>query len=752
MTGQDDRSRPPSTAARPAVPLALAALSGVALAAACPLRAAAGAGALALALGAALVAALAAIAARPRPGRPADERGPAPARALALLLLAVALIGAARRLDARAELEAQATRLPPLPPHGARVMLKGRVLGRVARLPGGRALVPLEVESLVLENAWQLPGGFQVLARIPPGERRRAGDLLPGRRLEVEGRLATPAAAPLSPSGGEGGLLEREGLAAVLDATSVWRLESGVTSWPGALAARLARRVGQAIAQAELDAGSESVLRALLLGDRSRLAPDVRRAFVATGTIHLLVVAGLHVALLAGLLARWARAWPLPDLVRRAFVIALVVAYVALVGPRPGALRAGLGAILVVAGGASGRAGDAWNRLALAAILLLAWDPAGVGDAGFQLSFGTVAGILALGGLLADRRADDRATRARAPGAPGRAGWARRGARVLRSELASAAAAFVAHAPLAVAWFGQLSPVGILANVLALPLAALTLAPGALGAVLGAIDPSLGRPWFRLAGVAAGALVALVRRLASVPGASVSVAPPSPLATALSLGLVTLGLSLAARRTRARHGQLVVALGVLVWLAALMPGARPVEPGADGADELPAGREAPSVRLLVRPEAGGIVVELAVGESRPVPLDGAETSGDLPPDVRVERLGRASGAFEALRVEASGRAALVLGDLGGRDLAQLLALEPEGRLRASVLVASPRPSRALESLALRTRPLVLLVPVSRAASAVARRLTEAGLSPLELARVGPVEIELGESVSVRALR
>src|SRR5581483_10740702 len=102
--------------------------------------------------------------------------------------------------------------------------------------------------------------------------------------------------------------------------------------------------------------------------------------------------------------------------------------------PHPGVLRATIAGVLIALAHGHGRGGDSWNRLGVALVAVLAWDPSCVEEAGFQLTFGTVAGILALAPPL----------RARLGGGRGSLGRRARGA------LATSLAAFLAHAPLAV--------------------------------------------------------------------------------------------------------------------------------------------------------------------------------------------------------------------------------------------------------------------------------------------------------------
>ena len=99
------------------------------------------------------------------------------------------------------------------------------------------------------------------------------------------------------------------------------------------------------------------------------------RSFL-TGTVHLLVVSGLNVAILAtGLYALTWIGW-LPRRVALALIIAVVVAYTLVAGGEPPVLRAAVLVVLVCVGAWTGRRGAAFNSLAAAAVIVLAINPA----------------------------------------------------------------------------------------------------------------------------------------------------------------------------------------------------------------------------------------------------------------------------------------------------------------------------------------------------------------------------------------
>jgi ComEC/Rec2-related protein len=562
-------------------------------------------------------------------------------RSIGLLLAAVFLLGLARRLDARAS-------EPVIVEEDAPALLKGHVLEEPVPRPGGAVELVFEVEEgWTGDGAWggwedahgpadPAPPGLRVHARFTREARKRAGDLLPGRRLELAGTLRAPRAPRVTSDFDPRDELVREGAAAFLDVHESWRLDGRALGVAG-LVARAGRRARAAIRAARLERDEEAVLRAVVLGDRGGFAPETLKAFRKTAMVHAITVSGLHVAVLAWLLALLARVLPLK---LRGLAVALGLAlYLGLAGPHPGVLRAAIaGALLAVAQG-WGRGGDAWNRLGVALLAVLAWDPLSVEESGFQLTFGTVAGLLALGPVFREALGGGR----------------------LRRALATSLAAFCAHAPLLVARFGQVAPVAIVANLPALPLTMATLVLGLSGTALGMLSPALGAPVLVAAGFFARLLLALVALAAELP--PLALHRPSPLTTAVAVGLAVIGFALRRR--------LLLGAGLLLLAAAVLP--------SRGAVDEPSR------------------VHFLPGETR---IDGP-----------FEEL-----AADVYRVESAGESVLILDDPGGRDLARVLATVPEGKLRASVLVARGHPSVALARLVERTRPLVLLAsrPIARA--------------------------------------
>jgi competence protein ComEC len=250
------------------------------------------------------------------------------------------------------------------------------------------------------------------------------------------------------------------------------------------------------------------LLAGMALGDTTLLPADLERDFRAAGLTHLMAVSGanLAVVLAAGLwLAGVAGAG------RRALAgagVVLVVLLVVVTRWEPSVLRAGVMAVLVLSGVATGRGPGGRRALCLAVVVLLLADPSLAGALGFQLSVAATAGVLWLGPVTA------RALPAPIP---------ERARRAVGMTLGAQATAVPA---LALA-LGPVSPAGLPANLLGLPLAG---GPMLLGVVAAATAPVA--PWAatlacRLADPFLAALIAVARWAAALPGGSITLTGPA---------------------------------------------------------------------------------------------------------------------------------------------------------------------------------------------------------------------------------
>jgi competence protein ComEC len=209
--------------------------------------------------------------------------------------------------------------------------------------------------------------------------------------------------------------------------------------------------------------------------------------------------------------------------------IVLVACLVVLTRWEPSVLRAGVMAVLVLLGVATGRGPGGRRALSLAVLLLLLADPGLAGALGFQLSVAATAGVLWAG---------PRATRALPRWVPDRA----------RTAAGVTLGAQAAALPALALALGRLSPASLPANLLGLPLAAGPMLLGVGAAVTAPVAPWLSAVACRLADPFLVGLVAVARWAAGLPGASLTLS--GPLRAAPAAALLAVLAAAAARRRR----------------------------------------------------------------------------------------------------------------------------------------------------------------------------------------------------------
>ncbi len=139
---------------------------------------------------------------------------------------------------------------------------------------------------------------------------------------------------------------------------------------------------------------SGPIAQALLLGTRSELPDETLESFMETGTIHLLVVSGLHVGLLAA--ATWMLLSSLQVSQKWSLLVTamLIIPYAAIVGGGPPVVRASVLVLMTLLGIAGARRASAINLIAASALVVLAINPSELFRGGTQLSFLGVAVVV----------------------------------------------------------------------------------------------------------------------------------------------------------------------------------------------------------------------------------------------------------------------------------------------------------------------------------------------------------------------
>ncbi len=396
-------------------------------------------------------------------------------------------------------------------------------IGGGTLVSGGDLCRTSSLRAFVRPGVATLAAGSPVVVR---GVWRTMGSAAFPRRPEAYGWLGSATIEPVGPSE----VLERPRV-----------LETTLAEWRGRLAQRL---------DARLTPRARDIGKALLLADRSTLAPDVRDTFVGAGIVHLLAISGLHVGFVGASIG-WLLGLRIRGPRRLAYAAVLVSGYVLLIGAPPSAVRAALVFSGYAFAACRGRPARLSDLAALAGMLALLADPLLITDPGFQLSFAGFAGVV-LGGRV-------RWPALRRP----------RHVRGLLRGLVVSTGAFLATAPIAAVHFDRLVIASIPASVVAGAVVGLTLPALVLALILPA------PVWWVFAGAAdalIGLLIWIAALFASLP-LSWSGPGLGPRTWLIFASLTALGLD----RAGGRRGLGVLAVGGAVALAWAGPAVRALQ-------------------------------------------------------------------------------------------------------------------------------------------------------------------------------
>jgi competence protein ComEC len=359
-------------------------------------------------------------------------------------------------------------------------------------------------------------------------------DLPVGREVVAHGVLRAP-------DPWQAFYLRRYGIGEVLAADRV-TLTDGSRGGIAAIADGIRDRSESALGRGTPEPAA-NLLRGFVLGEDDRNDAATTEDFQRSGLAHLLAVSGENVMLLALLAMPILAVLGVPLRARLACVLVLIAIYVPVTGAGPSIQRAGVMGAAGVVAALAGRPRSRWYAILLAAFATLALNPLSSADAGWQLSFAAVVGIMLWARGLAD------AITERLPGEPG-ALWRR----ALAEGAGVTIAASLATAPLMASTFGAVSLTTLPANLLALPAVAPVMWLGMLAAALGQIPGVPVEPITWLAGLLSAYIAEVAHLLGSPTWAQVQASPPGRAGLLVAYGLLGAGLSLCIAWSRRRGG------------------------------------------------------------------------------------------------------------------------------------------------------------------------------------------------------
>ncbi|MAE63962.1 MAG: hypothetical protein CMJ18_06780 [Phycisphaeraceae bacterium] len=414
----------------------------------------------------------------------------------------------------------------------------------------------LDVGTIMFEARF-VPCTGRLRLKIAEAEHR----LRAGMRIEATGWLA-PFAAPDNPGTPDiRPLMRRRGIEGrlTLPLRANWRPLGSpphVMAWRHALQSRVANALRDGMVP---DAPRLALLDTILLGRRGSDPGAADDDFRRVGLAHVLSISGAHLGILLGIVwigAQWVTGRP--RITAACMLIALAL-FLLVVPWRVPIARAAIMSGLLGAAYGSGRRIEARTTLLVAALIILIWRPMELFEAGFQLSFGAVAGLL----LFTNRARPDPFEAALDP----RGHWTHR-----RPMIAALwrygwfnLVAFAVTLPVAAYHFQRISPFAVVVTMAALPLVSIVLGLGYTKIALGLAYPSVGAALAAPLEGATDLLLALVSRGAALPGASLELqrAPPVTWVVAtLALILIALGT----RPLRHRKSWIAAMIACAAWL------------------------------------------------------------------------------------------------------------------------------------------------------------------------------------------
>lgn len=289
---------------------------------------------------------------------------------------------------------------------------------------------------------------------------------------------------------------------------------------------KLSARMDVVLGEYEID--TRSLLKALILGDRSGISASLRDDFNRTGVGHVLAISGLHVGMVATVsfaLARWLLAC-IPLMLKMAWVrkvaalisLGPILGYGLLAGLSPSTQRALLMVSVFLLGIWVGRRHDWLNTLALAALAILTIYPPALLSISFQLSFLAVLAI-----VIGSKRL---------PGSditPESSIWEKVRRRLMAFVWVSAMA-ILGTLPIVLHYFNQVSLIGLVTNLFVVPLVGLWVVPaGLLGTLAGSAILEFTSVFWHTAAFGAQLMLWVVQYASAWPWAAVHCVTPNGL-------------------------------------------------------------------------------------------------------------------------------------------------------------------------------------------------------------------------------
>lgn len=356
------------------------------------------------------------------------------------------------------------------------ILIDGRV--EEIELPGNKLTLKVNVER-TFKNNKVVKTKYNVLCNLNYDEKiidEILNKLRPGNRVVIFGSLQIP---PNQRNPGEFDYreyLRDDGVSVMF--TSFNPLDFVIVDYNESIISSIIFEIRCAIAKQikeNYNDKTAGLLKGLLLADRSEIGYDIKEGFINSGVIHVLAVSGLHVGfivlILLFLLGRF------NIYLRISFTILGLIAFMVITGMPPSVTRATIMAVLLLISYLRSNKQNNFNTLALAAFIILIFEPTQIFNPGFQLSFSAVISIF----IFFPRVRDFVNVHFNV----------HHYVKNVFLFVAVSLAAQLGTLPFTVYYFGKLSLISLFANIVIIPLIGFIVGLGIFTLIMSVISPSL---------------------------------------------------------------------------------------------------------------------------------------------------------------------------------------------------------------------------------------------------------------------
>jgi len=207
-----------------------------------------------------------------------------------------------------------------------------------------------------------------------------------------------------------------------------------------------------------------AIIKAMILGEKAGLGQEEKTLYQQGGILHILAISGLHISIISFSLEKLLKILKMKKIFKNLFIVSFLSIYCVLTGFGVSTIRAVIMISVILLGEVLLREHDFCSSLSFAALLILLWQPLFLWDAGFQLSFTAILGLIFISPLFK-----------RLYFLP----------KSIRNLLSASLGAGFATLPIVAYHFYYISTIAFLLNIIVVPLAIFLVAFGFLAGLVG---------------------------------------------------------------------------------------------------------------------------------------------------------------------------------------------------------------------------------------------------------------------------